>query len=118
MVNMLNVIENSQFKIESLGIQELDVYDIEVDSNHNFFANNVLVHNRFCFVAGTQITLEGGSKKNIEDIVIGDEVLSFNETSNFIESKKVIELKQPMHSDLIKYHLSTACKLNQYLSIA
>ena len=42
---MLNVIENSQFKIESLGIQELDVYDIEVDSNHNFFANDILVHN-------------------------------------------------------------------------
>ena len=33
------------FKIESLGIQETDVYDIEVEENHNFFANDILVHN-------------------------------------------------------------------------
>lgn len=34
-----------QFKIESLGEQELWVYDIEVDGCHNFFANNILIHN-------------------------------------------------------------------------
>jgi intein/homing endonuclease len=87
--------------------EDVKVYNLQdIEGNHNFFANNVLVHNRFCFVAGTQITLEGGSKKNIEDIVIGDEVLSFNEASNLIEPKKVVELKQPVHSDLVKYHLS------------
>lgn len=36
---------SKNFKIENLGIQEVDVYDIEVDDNHNFFANNILVHN-------------------------------------------------------------------------
>jgi intein/homing endonuclease len=87
--------------------EDVKVYNLQdIEGNHNFFANNVLVHNRFCFIAGTQITLEGGSKKNIEDIVIGDEVLSFNEASNLIEPKKVVELKQPIHSDLVKYHLS------------
>jgi len=92
--------------------EDVKVYNLQdIEGNHNFFANNVLVHNRFCFIAGTQITLEGGSKKNIEDIVIGDEVLSFNETSNSIEPKKVIELKQPMHSELIKYHLSNSTTL-------
>lgn len=43
------MIVTENFKIESLGIQELDVYDIEVDSNHNFFANDILVHNS-CYV--------------------------------------------------------------------
>jgi DNA polymerase elongation subunit (family B) len=33
------------YNIESLGIQNEDVYDIEVDENHNFFGNNILVHN-------------------------------------------------------------------------
>lgn len=39
------------FEIEDLGIQEIDVYDIEVEENHNFFANNILVHNStyLCF---------------------------------------------------------------------
>lgn len=86
---------------------EVVVYNLQdIEGNHNFFANNILVHNRFCFVAGTEITLEGGSKKNIEDIQIGDEVLSYNETSNLVEPKKVIDLKQPVHSDLVKYHFS------------
>lgn len=92
--------------------KEVNVYNLQdIEGNHNYFANNVLVHNRFCFVAGTQITLEGGSKKNIEDIVIGDEVLSFNEASNLIEPKKVVELKQPVHNDLVRYHLSNSTTL-------
>lgn len=36
----------------------------------------------------------------------GDIVLSFNENTNEVESKKVIGLKQPIHNDLVKYHLS------------
>ena len=33
------------FEIECLGEIEQDVYDIEVEDNHNFFGNNILVHN-------------------------------------------------------------------------
>lgn len=33
------------FKCEDLGIIENYVYDIEVEDNHNFFANNICVHN-------------------------------------------------------------------------
>ena len=33
------------FFVEDLGIQELDVYDIEVEDNHNFFGNDILLHN-------------------------------------------------------------------------
>ncbi len=36
---------SNKFKIKDLGIQEVDVYDIEVEDNHNFFGNNILVHN-------------------------------------------------------------------------
>lgn len=39
------IIEESNFEIEDLGIQEEDVYDIEVEDNHNFFGNNILLHN-------------------------------------------------------------------------
>jgi hypothetical protein len=37
--------DNSDFLIEDIGIVEQDVYDIEVENNHNFFANRILVHN-------------------------------------------------------------------------
>jgi intein/homing endonuclease len=45
------------------------------------------------------------TEKNIEDIQVGDEVSSFNETTKEVEIKKVIELKQPIHADLVKYTL-------------
>lgn len=37
--------EIKDFTAEDLGIIEEDVYDIEVQDNHNFFGNNILVHN-------------------------------------------------------------------------
>ena len=40
------MLETEDFIVEDLGIQEQWVYDIEVEDNHNFFANCVLVHNR------------------------------------------------------------------------
>ncbi len=46
-----------------------------------------------CFVAGTKVLMGDGTEKNIEDIVEGDEVLSFNESTLENEIKKVIELK-------------------------
>jgi intein/homing endonuclease len=80
----------------------------DVEDNANFFADGVLVHNRpmSCFVAGTKVTLESGITKNIEDVVIGDEVISFNESLSIIEPKKVISLNNPIHNDLVTYHFS------------
>mgnify|MGYP003998123511 CR=1 FL=1 len=42
-MDTLNLI--SDYEIESLGVKEEWVYDIEVKNNHNFFANDILVHN-------------------------------------------------------------------------
>lgn len=41
--------EITNFKIESLGICEEWVYDIEVQDNHNFFGNDILLHNSIYF---------------------------------------------------------------------
>jgi len=57
-----------------------------------------------CFVAGTKILMGDGTEKNIEDVVEGDIVVSFNETTLQNESKEVIGLRQPVHSTMIKYH--------------
>ena len=81
-----------------------------VQDNANFFADGVLVHNRpmigSCFVDGTMILMGDGSEKNIKDVVVGDEVVSFNEATNLNEIKKVIALKQPIHNDFVKYTFS------------
>ena len=89
-------------------VGEVEVYHIlDVKDNHTYYAENLLVHNfkygggGGCFVGGTKITMADGSEKNIEDVVEGDEVLSFNGIEN--ESKKVIGLKTPIHDDIVKY---------------
>ena len=42
-----------------------------------------------CFVAGTKIIMKNGPDKNIEDVVAGDEVLSYNVHTKQIEPKLV-----------------------------
>lgn len=44
-LNNEKYIETEDFIIENLGICEEWVYDIEVNNNHNFFGNDILVHN-------------------------------------------------------------------------
>lgn len=39
------MIFTTDYIVEDLGVQELDVFDIEVEDNHNFFANDICVHN-------------------------------------------------------------------------
>jgi hypothetical protein len=64
-----------------------------------------------CFIAGTKITLSSGETKNIEDIVEGDEVVSYNEQTGFQENKSVTKLTQPIHDDLVKYTFSNGTEI-------
>ena len=92
--------------------EETKVYNLQdIEGNHNYFANNILVHNRFCFIAGTKVLMVDGSEKNIEDVVVGEEVLSYNEEVGVIEAKKVIKLNSPIHDDLVEYTLSNGIKI-------
>ena len=78
----------SETKVKEVIIPEddkfIEVYNLgNVSPVHNFFADGVLVHNfkglpPCCFVAGTEILLANGDTKNIEDIVVGDEVIGWN----------------------------------------
>lgn len=90
--------------------EEVEVFHlIDVDTDHTYFAENLLVHNFkgtfSCFPAGTEITLSNGDVKNIEDIVEGDVVVSYNETSGEKENKSVYETLSPVHDDLVTYKL-------------
>ena len=101
-------------KIISIDVihEDVLVYNLQdIENNHNFFANNVLVHNRFCFVAGTEIEMIDGEVKLIEDVKIDDVVLSFNEKTNTKEYNKVIDTKSPIHNDLVTYHFSNETSL-------
>ncbi len=50
-----------------------------------------------CFVAGTKVTMGDGSEKNIEDIAVGEEVLSYNVKTKEFETKQVSDVITQTH---------------------
>ena len=88
------------------------VYNLKrVSDNNNFYANSFLAHNRSCFIAGTEIIIKDGDVKNIEDIVVGDTVLSYNIELGITEEQSVVDTKQPLHDDLVTYTFSNGTEL-------
>ena len=55
--------------------------------------------------------MEDGSEKNIEDVKIGDIVLSYNEEKLIIEPKSVTNINKPIHNDLVEYILEDDTKI-------
>jgi hypothetical protein len=82
-----------------LDIEDTDSYF--VSSSENAF----IVHNAPCFAEGTQIAIEAGDK-NIEDVEIGDEVWSFNHTSQERELNRVNQVMQKELEETVRYILS------------
>jgi hypothetical protein len=97
--------DGSVVKIKNITVDNTDtiVYNLRtVEVNHNFFANEYLVHNRGCFIAGTQVHVYSDSSEtslvNIEEVKAGDKVKTFNTELGTIEMGEVGKLK--VHSVL------------------
>ena len=59
-----------------------------------------------CFVAGTQVMMSDGTNKNIEDVVVGDKVLSLNiETNELYETIVKKTITNPRAVDIAKVTL-------------
>ena len=65
--------------------------------------NNVFYGGECCFDAGTQVLMSDGTTKNIEDVKVGDMVMSYNETTHEFEPKKVLRTITKHHSDDLVY---------------
>lgn len=59
-----------------------------------------------CFSAGTEITMANGSFKNIEEIKVGDMVLSYDFEKQKTESDEVLELYSPANDNLMEMKFS------------
>ena len=59
-----------------------------------------------CFVQGTQIIMADGKRKNIEDVSVGDKVLSVNLKTMQIEADTVIKIDSPFHDDIVEIKFS------------
>lgn len=70
--------KTNNFSIECLGEQEYDVYDLEVDEHHNFFANDILVHNSNYYDFSKLVKLECLDKGITDKQQITDMIDSFS----------------------------------------
>jgi hypothetical protein len=61
---------------------------------------------RHCFVEGTKVLMGNRTYKNIEDVQIGDTVLTYNFTNSMLEINPVLEKINALHHSLIKIVLS------------
>jgi intein/homing endonuclease len=52
------------------------------------------------------IAIPDNFEKPIEEIKVGDIVLSFNENKKMVEEKIVTEINSPIHDDLVEYKFS------------
>ncbi|MGY8868000.1 MAG: polymorphic toxin-type HINT domain-containing protein, partial [Methylophagaceae bacterium] len=72
------------------------LYQLDVETTDAYFVSSsvspLIVHN--CFIAGTMIKLNDGTDVAIEDIAIGDEILTYNETKEENQCGIVGDLKE------------------------
>jgi hypothetical protein len=64
-----------------------------------------------CFVAGTQVTMADGSLKNIEDVCLGDKVISFDVTKRTTVSATVTKIYHHTPEEMGDYYLVINNKL-------
>jgi hypothetical protein len=67
--------------------------------------------NTCCFVKGTKITMFDYTTKNIEDVKIGDIIITHNEETKLQEPGEVVKVVSPMRSDIVKYELSSGISI-------
>ena len=90
--------------------ETIPVYTFTVDNNHNYFAQSVLIHNGpiipcqlLCCVDGeTNITMADGTTKKAKDVVVGDEVLSYNDETKQYEKTTIEETINPYREKILE----------------
>ena len=98
-------------EIEITDLQEdinpVQTYSLEVETHHNYFANDVLVHNKFCFMPDQVINMGEGNYKRIDEIELGESVLVFDEENDEFKEGKVNSIMKKLHDDCYELTLES-----------
>eukprot|EP00747_Dinoflagellata_sp_TGD_P076702 gnl/TRDRNA2_/TRDRNA2_159266_c1_seq1.p1 gnl/TRDRNA2_/TRDRNA2_159266_c1~~gnl/TRDRNA2_/TRDRNA2_159266_c1_seq1.p1 ORF type:complete len:327 (-),score=47.65 gnl/TRDRNA2_/TRDRNA2_159266_c1_seq1:44-1024(-) len=69
---------------------EVEVMTLCLDPHHWYYVHNVRVHNKGCFVKNTEILLADGAVRQLQHIVPGDQVASWDETAQRVVTSTVM----------------------------
>lgn len=95
------IVNEDNFSLVEIDVEDTDTYIIAGSTPINSF----VTHNAPCFIAGTKIHISEGVTKNIEDIIAGDSVLTFNMNSSEIESNVVNAVYSKKVDEIVEYEL-------------
>ena len=112
--NLLSIDEANFFVTSdmSLNFTEIDVEDADTYLiNGSTAFNSLVTHNAPCFKAGSKINLGNGEQRNIEDIKIGDEVLTYNFEKGQTEIQKVSAIGARKVANVVEYVFDDGSKL-------
>jgi hypothetical protein len=108
-------VDNVNFYIssdDSLNFIELDVEDTDTYIiNGSTAFNSLVTHNSPCFVEGTLILMEDGTHVSIEDVKVGDKVLSFDFKTNESKSSNVLNIFSKKVDKVVKYKFESGKEL-------
>ena len=97
--NEIFIVSEDGFSLVELDVEDTDTFIIAGTTAINSF----VVHNSPCFVAGTEILLSNGDAKNIEDISVGEDVLTFNVRDSKLEPNVVKNVFSKQVDKTVKY---------------
>ena len=101
--------------VYALNLEEEDNFILTTKNIHGFSMSIFFTIAHNCFAAGTQIEMADGSFKNIEDIVEGDVVASFNETTREVEPKAVSNPVQTTKDNIINLYTADSKSITSTL---
>lgn len=98
--------DNWNIKFEILSVYKGDKY--EDTAITEIYFDGLDVH---CLAKGTLITMGDKTLKAIENLKIGDEILSFNNKTQKYETSIIKELANPFHKNLVNIEFSNGAKI-------
>lgn len=76
-----------------------------------FFAFNLSINAQSRVAIGTWVVMGDDSKKNVDDIAVGDIVLSYDYTKKVYEKKKVTSIDKVMYSRMVRLVLENKLQI-------
>ena len=111
--NKINIVANNVAVLNDTDGE--DYYRIDVETTDSYFVsasnNSFIVHNAPCFIAGTKVHIEEKGITNIEDVEVGDKVISYNHDTDTSEYKEVLKVREQENKNVVKYVFENGTEL-------
>ena len=113
--NRKEIIEHNIVFLDTNDSINVRFLDVEETDNYIISGSEIIVHNAPCFIAGTKILMSDYSEKNIEDVVVGDKIISYNFSNSLIELDIVDKVTKREVLNTVKYIFEDGSELEATL---